>query len=80
MFSQCKSMGPWTGPFLNPGAWLAEIIKRTTTHCYIQNIKALGLVVSETLSMFFSMTPPGRGLYGPLGYIKMTIIHCSTQT
>ena len=33
------------GPFLTPGAWLAGFIKRTTTHCYIQNMKALGLVV-----------------------------------
>ena len=38
---------PWAGPFLTPGAQLAGFIKRTTTHCYIQNIKALGLVVSE---------------------------------
>ena len=41
------------GPFLTPGAWLAGIIKRTTTHCYIQNIKALGLVVSEKKIFFF---------------------------
>ena len=40
-------MTPWAGPFLTPVAWLAEFIKRTTKHCYIQNMKALGLLVSE---------------------------------
>ena len=42
-FSHCKSMGandPGAGPFLTPGAWLAGFIKRTSTHCYIQNMKA----------------------------------------
>ena len=49
---------PGAGPFLTPGAWLAGFIKRTTTHCYIQNTKALGHVVSE---IFFPMTTPGQG-------------------
>ena len=40
-------MTPGAGPFLTPGAWLAGFIKRTTIHCYIQNMKALSLVVSE---------------------------------
>ena len=35
------------GAFLTQGAWLAGFLKRTTIHCYIQNMKALGLVVSE---------------------------------
>ena len=30
-----------SGSFLTPGAWLARFIKRTTLHCYIQNMKAL---------------------------------------
>ena len=42
-------MTPRAGPFLTPGAWLAGFIKRTTIHCYIQNMKALGLVVSEKI-------------------------------
>ena len=42
-------MTPGEGPFLTPGAWLAGFIKRTTTHCYKQNMKALGLVVSEEI-------------------------------
>ena len=37
---------PRAGPFLTPKAWLAGFIKRTTTNCYIKNMKALGLVVS----------------------------------
>ena len=42
---------PVVGPAWTPGARLAEFIagfiKRTTLHCYTQNMKALGLVVSE---------------------------------
>ena len=57
------------GPFLTPWAWLAGFIKTTTTHCYIQNMKALGLVVSEKKIFYvFPMTPPGRGPYGPKGH------------
>ena len=84
-FSHCTSMGamtPGAGPFLTPGAWLLGFIKRTTTHCYTQNIKALGLVVSE--KMFFSHDAPGAGpIWTPgawlAGFIKRTIIHCYTQ-
>ena len=36
---------PGAGPVWTPGAQLAEFIKRTTIHCYTQNMKALGLVV-----------------------------------
>ena len=46
-------MTPRAGPVWTSGAWLAEFIKRTTTHCYIQNMKALGLVVSEKIYFFF---------------------------
>ena len=38
---------PGAGPVWTPGAWLAGFMKRTTRHCYTQNMKALGLVVSE---------------------------------
>ena len=42
---------PRVGPVWTPGAlcagFIAEFIKRTTIHCYTQNMKALGLVVSE---------------------------------
>ena len=36
-----------------PGTQLAGFIKRTTIHCYIQNMKALGLVVSEKIFFMF---------------------------
>ena len=57
---------PEAGPFLTPGAWLAGFTKRTTIHCYLQNMKALGLVVSEkNFFLCFSHDAPGPGLYGP---------------
>ena len=61
-------MTPGEGPFLTPVAWLAGFIKRTTTHCYIKNMRGLGLVVLEKIFLCFSMTPPGRALYGPQGH------------
>ena len=71
---------------LTPGAWLAGFIKRTTTHCDIQNMKALGLVVSEKkIFLYFSHDASGAGpVWTPgallTGFIKKTIIHCYTQT
>ena len=38
---------PGAGPVWIPGARLAGFIKRTTKHCYTQNMKALGILVSE---------------------------------
>ena len=38
---------PGAGPVWTPGARLAGFIKRTTIHCYTQNIKAMDLAVSE---------------------------------
>ena len=32
---------------MDPRGTVAGFIKRTTIHCYTQNMKALGLVVSE---------------------------------
>ena len=69
-----------------PGAWpiwiqrshLAGIIKGLTKHCVTQNIKTLGLIVSEKkicftfFSYYKSMEandhPPGRGQLGPQGH------------
>ena len=60
---------PGAGPLWTPGARLAGFIKRTTIHCYIQNMKALGLVVLEKKIFYvFPMTPPGQGPYGPQGH------------
>ena len=54
---------------MDPRARLAGFIKKTTIHCYTQNMKALGLVVSEKRFVFcFSMTFPGRGPYGLQGH------------
>ena len=47
------------GPVWTPGARLAGFIKRTTIHCYWQNMKALGLVVSDCKSM--GANDPGAG-------------------
>ena len=38
---------PGEGPVATKGSRLAGFIKRTTIHCYTQNMKALGLVVLE---------------------------------
>ena len=78
-------MTPGEGPFLTPGAWLAGFIKITTTHCNIQNMKALVLVVSEKkIFLCFSHDAPEAGpVWTPgawlAGLIKRTIIHCYTQ-
>ena len=72
-FFLCFSLdAPGAGPVWTPGARLAGFtagfIKRTTIHCYTQNMKALGLVISEMkIFKIFPMTPPGRGMYGPQG-------------
>ena len=44
---------PKAGPVWTPGARLAGFIKRTTLHCYTQNMKGLGLVVSEKIFFMF---------------------------
>ena len=44
---------PGAGPVWTPGAQLAGFIKRTTIHCYTQNMKPLGLVVSEKIFIMF---------------------------
>ena len=83
-FSHCKSMeanDPRGGAIFNPGAWLAGFIKRTTTHCYIQNMKALGLVVSEKkIFLCFSHDAPGAGAVGtPGARLAGFTKHCYTQ-
>ena len=69
--------GAW--PIWTPGSRLAGIIKGLTKHCFTQNIKALGLMVSEKkifLTFFFIISlwrpttndPPGRGQLAPQGH------------
>ena len=57
----------------------------TTKHCYVQNMKALGLVVSEKKIVLcfshdaldtWSVWAPGARL---VGFIKRDFIHCYTQ-
>ena len=60
---------PGARPVWTPGARLAGFIKRTTIYCYTQNMKALGLVLSEKKIIYvFPITHPGRGPYGPKGH------------
>ena len=69
--SQWELMTPGVGPVWTPGARLAGFIKRTTIHCYKQNMKALGLLVSEKkifLCFAHDHPPLGRGPYGPQGH------------
>ena len=76
---------PGAGSFFTPGPWLAGFIKRTTIHCYIQNMKALDLVVSEKkIFLYFPHDAPGaRPVWTPgawlAGFMKRTTIHCYTQ-
>ena len=68
---------PGAGPVWTPGARLAGFIKRTTIHCYAQNMKALGLVVSEKkIFLCFSHCksmgandPRGGAIFDPRGMI-----------
>ena len=55
-FMFCPITPPGAGPVWTPGARLAGFIKRTTIHCYTQNMKGLGLVVSEK-KIFFMFFP-----------------------
>ena len=63
---------PGAGPVWTPEArlagFIAEFIKRSTIHCYTQNMKALGLVVSEKIFYNFSHDAPGQGPYAPQGH------------
>ena len=77
-------MTPGAGPFLTRRAWLAGFIKRTTTHCYIQNMKALDNVISEKSFVCSSHDAPGAGpVWTPgarfAGFIKRIIIYCYPQ-
>ena len=47
---------PQGGASNDPRGMVSRIIKRTTIHCYTQNMKALGLVVSEK-KIFFMFFP-----------------------
>ena len=67
---------PGVWPIWTPGSQLAGIIKRLTKHCFTQNIKALGLMLSEKkiflhFSYYKSMEandPQGPGQLGTQGH------------
>ena len=65
---------PRAWPIWTPGSRLAGFIKGLTKHCFTQNIKALGLMVSEKKIFFYVFSyyksmeandPPGSGQLGP---------------
>ena len=67
-----------------PGAWLGGFIKGTTRHCYTQNIKALGYVVSE-MKIFLRVShckymgaddPQGGAIFDPRGIIAKWFNTC----
>ena len=74
----------WT-PGARLAGFVAGFIKRTTLHCYTQNMKALGLVVLEKrIFLSFSHDAPGAGPVWTPGaglarFIKRTTIHCYKQ-
>ena len=74
-------MIPGAGPFFTPGAWLAGFIKRTTTHCYKQNMKALGLeVLEEKIFLCFThdqWRPPSqrRSIVYNVKYLPVSFSH-----
>ena len=70
---------PGLWPIWTPGSRLAGIIKGLTQHCFTQNIKALGLMVSEKniflrffllkLSLWRPITPRDVANLDPRGMI-----------
>ena len=64
------------GPFLTPGGFFQQYMWTTSRCCNIQNMKALGLVVSEKKKIFKSFPiyfnvktfdPWGRAIFDPRG-------------
>ena len=81
MFPHYKPMAdndaPGAWPIWAPGSQLAGIIKGLNKHSFTQNIKALGLMVSEKKIFFYFVSyyksletnePPGCGQLGPQGH------------
>ena len=63
-FTMFSHDAPGAGPVWTPGAWLVGFIKIVTIHCYKQNMKAMGLVVSKKkiFFMFFQLLVYGSYL------------------
>ena len=81
------NVAPGAWPLWTPGSQLAGIIKGLTKHCLTQNIKALGLMVSEKIFFFYYKSmeandPPGVTNLDPMGMIgriyveyHLTLLH-----
>ena len=91
MFSNYKHMAdndaPGAWPIWTPGSRLAGIIKGLTQHCFAQNIRARGIMVSEKIFTFFPiislwrpMTPGAWPTWTPgawlAGFMKGTTKRC----
>ena len=72
IFKSFSHDSPGAGPDWTPGARLAGFIKKNTIYCYKNNMKALGLVVSNK-KIFLCFThdppPPGRSCMNPRGTV-----------
>ena len=77
--------GAW--PVWTPGAWLSGFKKRITKHCYTQNIKALGLMVSRKKAFVCfphykymgANDPQGGAIFDPRGMIgRIYVEHHTT--
>ena len=73
---------PPGGACMDPRGTVGRILKRTIIHCYTQNMKALGLRVSEKkIFLCFSHDAPRAGPIWTTGaqlagFIKRTTIRC----
>ena len=72
-FSHCKSMGandPRSGAIFVPRGMIGRIYKKdhyTLLHTKYEGSGPCGFGEKKIFFMFFPITPPGRGLYGPQG-------------
>ena len=60
---------PVTWPVWTPGTWLSGFIKTITEYCYAQNIKALGLMVSEKRAFVCFFPPLGLVVSGKIFFM-----------
>ena len=68
IYFNVKLLTPGAGPFLTPGGLFQQYMWRTSRCCNTQNMKALGLVVSEkkifkSFTIYFNvkLLTPGAG-------------------
>ena len=75
MFSHYKPMAdndaPVAWPIWTPGSRFAGIIKGLPKHCFTQNIKALGLMVSEKIFLKIFSYYKSMEANGPRGVANL---------